>query len=434
MHLPKRSAFGAHIEIDVAEKKGMNENNKKIKTKRKTKFRNKLAYAVFRPFFRLYFKLRYRYSYEKFKGDENGLLVLSNHATTMDPFFVALSFKKPLYFVASDQFFNLGLASRIIEYLVAPIPKSKGVSDVKAVRDIKSYLDEGANVAIFAEGNRTFTGVTVNIPEQIGKLVKLLKKTLVLYNLRGGYLSKPRWARKPRRGKMRGEIKRVLTFDDYKDMPPEELYSLIKDALSVNAYEDESREKIKFRSRHSAEYIEIVLYFCPRCKKFHTIYSCGNEFFCKNCGLRARYNDFGEFEYIDGKLDVKNVLEWYNLQNEIIEKEELYKNHIESPIISFDGRIYIDERAKNRIKLFDGKFSLFSDRAEFLSEKGETLRLDFSDIIGMTPQTMGKMQIYTSDKNYVITCDKRTSALSAVTLFYMNKNAMEGKTNEFLGQ
>lgn len=402
--------------------------------KRKTKLRHKVIYTLFRPVFALYFKLRYNYSYEKYKGSEDGLLVLSNHATTMDPFFVALSFKKPLFFVASDQLFNLGFASRVIEFLVAPIPKTKGMSDIKSVRDIKAYLDEGANVALFPEGNRTFIGRTVTIPEQIGKLVKLFKKTIVLYNLKGSYLSKPRWALKPRKGVMKGEIAKVLTYSDYKDMTPKEIYEEIKDYLFVDAFSDQEKFNVKYRGKKKAEYIENVLYLCPKCKKLHTMKSKGERFWCENCGLEAEYTELGKIISDDAEMPFDNVYKWHTWQNEYIEENGLYENMLETPFKPFEMTLYKDERAKKRIKIFDGTFKLYSDRLEMIGKNGEDLTLPLEEIVGMTPQTMGKMQVYSKKGDFVITMAKNVSALSYVTLFYMNKNKAEGKTNEFLGQ
>lgn len=402
--------------------------------KRHTKLRHKVVYTLFKPLFALYFKLRYNYSCEKFKGSEDGMLVLSNHATTMDPFFVAISFKKPLFFVASDQLFNLGFASRLIEFLVAPIPKTKGVSDIKSVRDIKAYLDEGANVSLFPEGNRTFIGKTVTIPEQIGKLIKLLKKTVVLYNLKGGYLSKPRWAVKPRRGVMRGEIVKVLKYDDYKDMTPTEIYELVKEGLSVNAFDEQEKNNIGYKGNRRAEYIENVLYLCPKCKKLHTLKSKGNDFECESCGLKVHYTELGYLESQDEEMPFRTVLEWHDWQNKYIEESGMYGEMLEKPFKPFEMTLYKDERAKRRIKICDGVFKMYSDRVVIEKKGGGEIELLLENIVGMTPQTMGKMQMYTKEGDFVMTMAKNVSALSYVTLYYMNKNKAEGKSNEYLGQ
>jgi 1-acyl-sn-glycerol-3-phosphate acyltransferase len=129
----------------------------------------------------------------------------------MDPFFLALSFKFPVYYFASDDIFNIPVASPIIRYLVAPIPKSKSVADLQSVRDGLQILREGGCVGVFPEGNRTLSGKLWPIEKGIAKFVKLSKVPLILYNIKGGYGSDPRWGTKVRRGKMTGEVVRVVS-------------------------------------------------------------------------------------------------------------------------------------------------------------------------------------------------------------------------------
>ncbi|MEG2116119.1 MAG: hypothetical protein RRZ69_00390, partial [Clostridia bacterium] len=62
----------------------------------------------------------------------------------------------------------------------------------------------------------------------------------------------------------------------------------------------------------------------------------------------------------------------------------------------------------------------------------KTFKVD--EIQDVAPQTMGKILMYTkNDEMLIFIGDKRSYSLSFVTLFYMIKNAMEGKGNEFLG-
>ena len=74
-------------------------------------------FAFLRPIFRLHFKLRYRYNGKKSGLKRGAYLIISNHQTTMDPFMLSTSFKFPVYFIASDDIFNLKV-SPIIRYLV----------------------------------------------------------------------------------------------------------------------------------------------------------------------------------------------------------------------------------------------------------------------------------------------------------------------------
>ena len=77
--------------------------------------RHRFVYFTLRPFFRAFLKMRYNYTSEKY--DATGpVLILPNHTCTMDPVMVAMSFKKPIYFVTSDHLLRKGIIGRGISF------------------------------------------------------------------------------------------------------------------------------------------------------------------------------------------------------------------------------------------------------------------------------------------------------------------------------
>lgn len=147
-----------------------------------TKKRHARVFAFLRVVMAPFFRLKYNYKAIPAPIKSGPCLILNNHQATMDPFFVAKSFKFPLYFFASDDLFNLKV-SPLINYLVHPIPKSKSLSDLNAVRTALKVFKEGGAVSISPEGNRTLSGRQWEMDDSIAKLVKLSKVPLVLYNL-----------------------------------------------------------------------------------------------------------------------------------------------------------------------------------------------------------------------------------------------------------
>ena len=75
----------------------------------KKRFRHVLFAILFRPLFRIGLWIRYRYwaKIYKNKAVKGPYLILGNHTMNMDPFFVSLSFKEPIYYVASDMLFAI---------------------------------------------------------------------------------------------------------------------------------------------------------------------------------------------------------------------------------------------------------------------------------------------------------------------------------------
>ena len=125
--------------------------------------------------------------------------------TTWDPLLLAMSFPdKPIRFVASEHIFRHGLVSRLLTWLVAPIPRKKAASGADTVMASLRALKAGDSVCIFAEGDASWDGLTHPVFPATGKLARMAGVPLVTYRLEGGYLSLPRWSKKLRRGKMRG--------------------------------------------------------------------------------------------------------------------------------------------------------------------------------------------------------------------------------------
>lgn len=126
---------------------------------------------------------------------------------------LSLSVRFPIYFLASDDLFNLKI-SPLIKYLVAPIPKSKSLRDVAAMRSVLNVIKEGGAVGIFPERNRTISGGQWEMTDAIAKLAKFLKVPLVIYNICGGYGTDPRWGHSIRKGRMSGGVRRILSVEE----------------------------------------------------------------------------------------------------------------------------------------------------------------------------------------------------------------------------
>lgn len=264
-----------------------------------------IAKRLLSPFFRWLFKLESMPAPD-LKGPH---LVYANHNADLDAVFVQMSFDEVLYFVASEHIFRVGFASRLLMYFFDPISRLKGSTDMSTVLDIMRRLRDGKNVCIFAEGNRSFNGLTGPIPPSVGKLAKSCKVPLVTYKFEGGYFTTPRWAYTMRRGGMRGYVANVYTVEQLKEMSADEVNAAIKADLFEDAYARQAIEKIRFEGKRLAEGLETALFICPHCKQVGTLQSKGSEFFC-TCGLKATYDEYG---YLSG-APYSTITEWDSWQ------------------------------------------------------------------------------------------------------------------------
>ncbi|MCL1906230.1 MAG: 1-acyl-sn-glycerol-3-phosphate acyltransferase [Clostridiales bacterium] len=251
------------------------------------------------------------YSCVKEKGPPGPAIIIANHNTDLDPVLVALGFSRHIYFLASEHAFRKNLLVRLIFRLCAVISINKTHSDSTAVKEMLRRLKAGYNVCLFAEGNRSYTGVTGYISPATAKLVKASGAQLITFRLEGGYLTTPRWAKGRRKGKMAGCVAGRYSAADLRAMTNEDVLSVIKRDIYENAYERQKDTPIPYRGKDLAEHIETVLYLCPSCQSIGTIHSRGDDFFC-GCGLKATYTETG---FLEGRgLPFSTIAAWNSWQ------------------------------------------------------------------------------------------------------------------------
>ncbi|MDD2579703.1 MAG: lysophospholipid acyltransferase family protein [Eubacteriales bacterium] len=268
--------------------------------------RHRIVFFLLSPVFDLYMRLSYHYQRAPRSASlkRGAKFILANHNCNLDPFMIAASFNEPIYFVASDHLFRKGWISAIIRFLVAPIPIVKSQIDLRTLRTIRETLAADRVVCLFPEGNRSFSGRTGHISPATGKLVRQLKCPLVLYRIHGGYLSTPRWASKRRKGRMHGEIARILTAEELAGMRPQDIQTIIEETLYVDAYEHQRQleQPVAFRGPALAEHLERTLFVCPSCHGIDTLHSHDDQFACR-CGFSVAIDVYGFFHPLRSKAD-----------------------------------------------------------------------------------------------------------------------------------
>ena len=403
---------------------------KKKKQKKWLKLRHRIvtniAYLILHP----YVRFKYGITIEKFKEQKNmPYLILLNHQTPFDQFFVGMAFKGPIYYLATEDIFSNGFVSTLIRFLVAPIPIKKQTSDVKAVKQCIRVAREGGTICIAPEGNRTYSGRTEYMNDSIASLAKMLKVPIALYRIEGGYGAEPRWSDVVRKGKMRGYVSQVIEPDVYEKMSNEELFDIIQKGLFV----DEAVADGEFYHKKRAEYLERAMYVCPFCglSRFES----ENEFCeCKNCGARIEYRPNKKIKGTNCEFPFEFVADWYDYQKDFINKLDL-SNYIKSPVYYDVANIF--EVIINKKKLpfkKDAEISLYGDRVIFNEGKEDSVELVFDDVSALSVLGRNKANIYYGDKVYQLKGDKRFNALKYVNIYYRHRNVKKGERDEqFLG-
>ncbi|MBR4235441.1 MAG: 1-acyl-sn-glycerol-3-phosphate acyltransferase [Clostridia bacterium] len=269
--------------------------------------RNRSVHVVLRIFLTPYFKIRNRFHYKKYKPQDSTFLLLTNHNSTVDHFLNAIAVKGYIRFVVSDHLLRKGFLSKLLRFLVNPIPRRKAVSGENTVRMIQQNLRLGIPVILYAEGNRSFNGRTGFISPRTGDLVKHATGSLITYRIDGAYMQTPRWGHTLRKGPIFGQVVREYSRAELSKMTSEEIYAHICEDLYSDAYAYQREHLYKYKDAHRAEYLETTLFVCPSCGCVGALKSAGNTFGC-SCGMRVTVNEYGFFEGEGVRFD--NVYDW----------------------------------------------------------------------------------------------------------------------------
>jgi len=119
-----------------------------------------LAVIFFKSFFKLFFRTR-------LIGIENipvdgPLIFAANHSSYADPPLIGSSVKRPVYFIAKKELFDVPLLNWLIEKMHA-FPVDRGTADISALKNAIKILTAGNALLIFPEGTRYKKGKKIKL-------------------------------------------------------------------------------------------------------------------------------------------------------------------------------------------------------------------------------------------------------------------------------
>ena len=324
-------------------------------------------------------------------------LIVCNHNTDYDMLMVGTSFGRHMYFVGSEHIYRMGWVSTLIRIVFAPIARLKGSTDSSAAAAMLRALRSGRNVCVFAEGNRSFNGITNPIHPTIGKLAKVSRANLVVYRLEGGYFTSPRWSRTLRRGKMRSVVAGVFTADELKDMTNQQIHSAVTRLIHENAYSVQDRVHTRYRGKRLAEGLEHIFFLCPKCRAIGSFTAEGDVCRCGKCGFSVRYTDYG---YIAGtETSFRTVTQWDDWQNE--ELNTLSQENTEGDFFSDGGMTLRDVSGDHRSRILTEGTLAISRETLTVGDRSFSL----GDISQMTMYGPRTVVFSVGDAHYEIKCD-----------------------------
>ena len=397
---------------------------KKKKDTRWRRFRHSVvrnvAYCIIRP----YVHFKYGIKIEKFKEQEKRpYLILLNHQTPFDQFFVGMTLKGVVYYMATEDIFSNGWISKAIRYLIAPIPIKKQTTDIRAILNCLKVAKEGGSICIAPEGNRTYSGRTEYMNPSIVSLARKLGMPILLYRIDGGYGSEPRWSDVVRKGHIRVYCHRVIQPEEYALMSDDEFFTAISDAL----YIDEAKVDYEYRHPKLAEYLERAVYYCPFCG-LSEFESRNDIIKCKKCDREIRYLPNKTLEGVGYDFPFKFIANWYDAQKDFMNSTDVTAYG--------SSAIYTDRARISEVLVYDRKVPLCEDAeitlcGDRITVRGEgvDLTFHFDEATAVTVLGKNKANIYHGGKIYQLKGSKRFNALKYVHIYHRYKNIVKGDEN-----
>ncbi|MFW5780448.1 MAG: lysophospholipid acyltransferase family protein [Bacillota bacterium] len=299
------------------------------------------------------------------KGVKGPFVVVGNHSSVTDIVFtVSALAPHRLNVVTSRDLFTWPKFKPFINKLGC-IPKSQFAIDIQSIKMMKAAVEQGRNIVLYPEGKTSIEGKQLHyLPPSIAKLLKFLNVPVIMSYTEGAYLTKPRYFKGFRYGKVKVTESVLFTQDDITKLSRDEIYERISQKMKFNDNIYQIENRIKFRNKKIAKGIEYILYRCPKCSKDYIMRSTEKNLICDYCGNNVEYNEYGQLKAADDiSISYDRIDLWYDYQRECVDQE------IKKPDFFISKKVdMLEERDRNFHKVGEGE--LYIDK-EYIGYKGK---------------------------------------------------------------
>jgi 1-acyl-sn-glycerol-3-phosphate acyltransferase len=226
---------------------------------------------------------------------EGPVIILTNHVAHFDALHINYMVRRPVIFLASTALFSGDMRSRFLQSM-GMIPKRKFTPDARAIRTLRGWIDSGAAVGIFPEGERSWDGEPLPMVPGIAKLIRFLDAPVVTGRIHNGDHHWPRWSPHHRRTRVHLELDEAVTFG--RRTPPDDITRYISQRIVIPP--DQHRRWPARGSRQLCEGLSNLLFCCPACQTPEALTEQGAQLSCSACAAAWRLDTSGVLTGIRG--------------------------------------------------------------------------------------------------------------------------------------
>lgn len=264
---------------------------------------NPLCYGILRTVSRL--ACRWYYPMEVLQNDLKGksgrCVILANHESDIDFLTAFATLPKNTHVVASNSIMR-SMPIYPLALKCGIIPKNQFQTNASHMRKMKAVLDHDEPLLLYPAGLMTESGISTPIPKATGKVIKWFHSDVYVAKVSGTYLTKPKWGKVRRKGKITMRIYPLVTKEQLDSLSVAEVDALIEQHLSFDAYRENEQKNLAFVHGDNVEGLEHVLYQCPACGKEYTVQAMnGTQLCCSACGYSVTADAYGLLHAADGR-------------------------------------------------------------------------------------------------------------------------------------
>jgi len=293
-------------------------------------------------------------------------ILMANHSHKSDPYMIGGFMKHTVNYMANID--GVSDFQRKLADLVGAYGKKKGAPDFKAIKHTIELLKNGNAVGIFPEGDRSWDGETAEfIPGSVA-LAKKYKVPIRLARLTGNYLSQPRWADNPRKGKILIDFY-TISVEEIAAAGVDETENKIRSILQHDDIKNPLNKDVVFTGADLASGIQRILWLCPKCGKQDTLSGHGDDVVCSSCSSQWQLD--GSLRVTPADIQGADLKDWIIWQKE--EMEALCDADSNSVLTGTDGILLSEVIDREDVNPCKGDLRLYGDRVEFVSDECENI-------------------------------------------------------------
>ncbi|MBR2860635.1 MAG: 1-acyl-sn-glycerol-3-phosphate acyltransferase [Clostridia bacterium] len=258
---------------------------------------------------------------EKIKQEKGPFLILMNHSSFLDLEIVSRIFYPMPYSIicTSDGFIGKNWLMRML----GCIPTQKFVTDMTLIRDMRFALKKlNSSILMYPEASYSFDGTATTLPENLGRLMKLLDVPVITVITQGAFAFDPLYnCLQQRKVKVSATVKCLATQDEVRTLEAEELTARLEKDFSFDNFAWQKENNVKITEPFRADGLERILYKCAHCGSEGTMKGKGTTVKCSACSKEYFLDELGQLNALDGETEFSHIPSWYAWEREQVKKE-----------------------------------------------------------------------------------------------------------------